>query len=234
MKNDPIGVFDSGVGGLSVLAACEKAFESERYVYVFDKSHCPYGTKSDEYITDRACVAASFLIARKCKIIIVACNTATNVAIDVLRKKFSVPVIGVEPPIKRACEKIENGKILVLLTPATSRQKKFHELVNRYGNSNLIIAPQELLAEKIENEFGRTENIRGYVYSVLSEYRGVKAVVLGCTHYYFIKQTISDYYGDGVAIFDSIDGVVKNLGTVLKRNSLFSDGTNPGSEFYFL
>lgn len=234
MKDDPIGIFDSGVGGLSVLAACEKAFESERYIYAFDKSHCPYGTKSDEYITERACEMTSFLVSHKCKTIIVACNTATNVAINTLRQKFSVPIIGVEPPVKCACEKIKNGKILVLLTPATSRQKKFRELIEKYGNSNLIIAPQKLLAEKIENNFGELENIRSYLYSVLSEYRDIKAVVLGCTHYYFIKKMLIDYYGKDIVVFDALEGITKSLKTVLTRNSLFSNGINPGSEFYFL
>ena len=110
-----IGVFDSGVGGLKILSALKKNFPNENFIYVFDKSHAPYGKKSSRFVRERANKISTILIKKGAKIIVVACNTATTVSIDNLRKNFSVPFIGVEPPVKVACEK-ESGRIILLCT----------------------------------------------------------------------------------------------------------------------
>lgn len=215
MKDGPIGIFDSGVGGLSILEACRRELPCERFEYVFDRRFAPYGDKSDEYIKRRALAVASLLTEDKCKALVVACNTATAVALDDLKKKCKVPVIGVFPPVKQAVRASGAGKALIMVTQATSRQPGFLRLINECCKEKIILAPQKLMAVKVEENFSCTEKLRGYVYSVLDKYENVQSVAIGCTHYAFIKNLIDDYYGKKVRIFDPASGVAKRLSRLI-------------------
>lgn len=229
MNNSPIGMFDSGVGGLSILEKCRKLLVSERFIYVFDKSHAPYGTKPDQFIIDRAFQTTELLVKKNCKAVVIACNTATNAAIDYLRQEFSVPIIGVVPPIQQAADMVKSGKILVLLTEATARQLKFKTLSESYL-PRLVIAPQKDLATVIEQNFQRIDSIKKYVFDILSNYKNISAVVLGCTHYYFIKDIISEYYGTDVPVIEPGDFVAVELQKTLDLNGI-TGKVNGGTEY---
>lgn len=219
----PIGIFDSGVGGISTLDACLNRLKSESFIYLADKSGMPYGSKSGEQITARAEECVCTLIGEGVKAIVVACNTATNVGIAELRGKYDLPFVGVEPAIKPAVEKCRRGNILVLLTPATASQKKFLDLLARCDNGKIIVSPQPSLASLVERHIDDIERLRETVYAILSRYRAVEGVVLGCTHYAFLRGLINDFYGGKIRIFDSGDGVATRLESVLSESSLLSE-----------
>ena len=225
MNDAPIGVFDSGVGGISTLSACLDLLPSESFVYLADRSGMPYGSKSHDEIESRVGVCVETLLGEGVKAIVVACNTATNVGIAALRERYSLPFVGVEPAVKPAAIACRKGNILVLSTPATAAQEKFARLIERYDNGRIIIAPQPTLAEKTERHIDNLEAIRRDVYDILSRYRNVEGVVLGCTHYSFLKGIISDFYGGKIKIFDSSEGAARRLVYILDTYSLRAENS---------
>ena len=231
MNNAPIGVFDSGVGGISTLHACMDALKNESFVYLADRSGMPYGNKSHGEIASRVDACVETLLAEKVKAIVVACNTATNVGIKMLREKYRIPFVGVEPAVKPAVEACKHGNILVLLTVATAAQSKFQELVSRWDNGRLIIAPQHDLAEQVENRIDDISALRCEVHKILSRYRRVEGVVLGCTHYVFLRPLIDEFYGGRIKIFDSGVGAAKRLGFLIKENALETDSYRRSLKF---
>jgi len=220
-SSQPIGIFDSGVGGLSVLRECEKFLPHESFVYLCDKEYFPYGDKSDEFIKKRVFALSEKLLNEYgCKAIVVACNTATNVGIRMLRKKYNVPFVGLEPAIKPALETIPSEKVLLLATPVTIRQKKFKELLNRFDTKNLILSPQKDLAALIENNFNNLEKIYPHIKKVLSPHLDMKGIVLGCTHYVFAKDFIKRFYFENsreIRIFDGNEGAARRLKNLLEK-----------------
>ena len=223
-KNGSIGIFDSGVGGLKILSAVRKAYPKENIIYVFDRTHAPYGKKSERYVKLRAEKISSFLIKKGVKSIIVACNTATTVAIKHLRNKYNISFIGVEPPIKTACKE-NDGKILLLCTPLTCRQQSVKELIDKYDiNDNIVCVPCPNLASDVEKNFSDLSALKNKINSLLLPYKSINpsAVVLGCTHYYYIKDLIHETLGN-IKIYEATDGVTKRLGSILKKADLFSE-----------
>lgn len=225
MSNGPIGIFDSGVGGLKVMTAIKRLLPGEDVIYVFDRKHAPYGGRRDGYIKRRAEKVSSLLFLRGAKLIVVACNTATAVAIDELRKKFPVPIVGAEPPIKPAAEAAGEKKVLLLCTAATARQRRIAELINREGKGRTVIVPAPALAPLIEQNFSDLSVIRGEIDAVLSVYDGEKigAVALGCTHYYHIKELIERHYGGRVPVFSGETGIAERVRSVLSESSSLSE-----------
>ena len=139
-SENPIGVFDSGVGGLTILRAIRQALPCENLVYVADAAHVPYGQKSPEQIRDRAVAIGGFLLGQAAKVIVVACNTATAAAIDVLRERLSIPIVGVEPAIKPAVAATRSGVVGVLATPATLASERYRSLIERFAGGIRIVA----------------------------------------------------------------------------------------------
>ncbi len=225
MNDQPIGIFDSGVGGLKILAAARKALKRENFIYVFDRSHSPYGNRSNRYIKKRAEKVSRLLINEGAKAVVVACNTATSVGITDLRRKFGVPFVGVEPPLKPAAENSRGGKILILSTVLTARQDKFIALKNRFDKGNVIVAPQPSLARDIETHFSSLGELKPAVDKILAPYDGedIESVVLGCTHYYFIADLISEHFNGKVKIYDAKTGVTNRLKNVLEKENLLSE-----------
>lgn len=225
MKDRPIGIFDSGVGGLKVMTAIKRVLGGEDIIYVFDRKHSPYGGRSDGYVTRRAQKVCSLLASRGVKAIVVACNTATAIAIDKLRAQFSLPIVGVEPPVKPAALTPGDGKVLLLCTKATARQKRILSLVDRYGKDNVLLAPMPRLATLIENNFSDLSAIKDSLDGMLSPYDGenIKAVALGCTHYYHVKRLIEEHYGGDIPVFSGEDGTANRLEEILKERDLLSD-----------
>jgi len=226
----PIGIFDSGVGGLSVLSACKKEMQNECFVYLFDESGAPYGSKSDRYILNRAEYLTKYLIDLECKAVIVACNTATSVAVDFLRNEYKIPIFGVEPPVIPAVRASNGGKILVLATEATARQERIGRLIDRCKNRNIVLSPQKNLALLIEKNFDNLEQIRDWVYEILEQYDGVESVVLGCTHYNHIKKMIEDFYGGNAKVYDCSEAVSKHVKHVLSDLGLLTNEKAAGCD----
>ena len=214
MSNE-IAIFDSGVGGLKILQGLRKVLPNENYVYAFDRTFAPYGNKSERAIIRRAEHIVNGFVKRKVKAVVIACNTATAVAVEYLRARFSIDIFGVEPPVVPALKVSGDGKILLLCTPLTAKTKRLQRLC--LMRDDIIISPQKTLATAVEREFLNIDNLTGEVDKILSAYDNekIKAVALGCTHYYYLKSQIENYYKHKVPVFTATDGVCKRVKSVL-------------------
>lgn len=217
MRENPIGFFDSGVGGLSVLKYALKVMPEENYIYFGDSFNAPYGTKSREEVYALTENGISNLVEQGVKAVVVACNTATSIAVDNLRTKTDIPIISMEPAIKPALEKT-NGNVLLLATSVTVASERVNKLIEKYDTYNRVIkVPCEQLAKKIEESVFGNSDIDIYLNELLLPYadKNVTSVVLGCTHYPFVKDKIKKIVGDNVCIFDGIEGTVSRLKEIL-------------------
>ena len=222
--NRPIGVFDSGVGGISVLKHIHTLLPHENLIYVADSLHAPYGNKTSDEITERCLEIADFLISKNVKALVVACNTATAAAIDVLRARYVCPIIGMEPALKPAALASKNGIIGVLATVGTLKSAQFAALLENYGRNVKVVTQACLgLVECIERgEIDTPETkalISQYCKPLLDE--GADTIVLGCTHYPFVKPVIQTIVGDQISLIDTGAAVAKQLKNQLpKKESL--------------
>ena len=218
----PIGVFDSGVGGISALRAMIRALPQEHFIYYGDTANAPYGTKETAEVI--ACVrqVTERLLTRKIKAMVIACNTATGAAAYTLRRELTIPVIGMEPALKPASEIRKNGDVLVLATPLTLHQEKFNLLMEKYGEGAVRV-PCTGLMELVEQE--NWQGAEAYLKEVFAQYDTAKvdAVVLGCTHYVFLKDMIRGMLPDRVAIPEGSEGTARQLKRVLARNRLLRE-----------
>ena len=225
--HDPVGVFDSGIGGISTLREMIRVLPDERFIYYGDMAHAPYGTKSTEEVI--ACVRAVVdkLLEKDIKALVIACNTATGAAAATLRKELSIPVIGMEPALKPASKMRKNGSVLVLATPLTLQQEKFENLMKQYGEGAVKV-PCPGLMEIVEADDG--EGALRYLQELFSRYPAdrVDAVVLGCTHYVFLRDMIRDLLPERIAITDGNAGTARQLRRVLEQKGLLN-GEGPGS-----
>lgn len=235
-NSDPIGIFDSGVGGLSIAHCIHQQLPHENLLYVADTLHAPYGDKSTEFIQQRVNEIAQWFIERNAKAIVVACNTATVNAIDQLRANISIPVIGVEPAIKPAASLSKNKKVAILVTKATAENQRFLTLVAQYRhNSEVIIQPCPGLVELIERDEKNSAEcellLNAYLQPLLD--KGVDTIVLGCTHYPLVKGLINKICGNHVVIMETALPVTEQLQRQLARNNLLNSSINKGtSRFY--
>ena len=224
-NNNPIGVMDSGVGGISVLKHIHALLPHENLFYVADSKYAPYGNKTAEEITARCMILADFLLQKDVKALVVACNTATAAAIDELRETFDVTIIGMEPAVKPAAEASKNGIIGVLATVGTLKSAQFAALLENYGrNVKVVTQGCTGLVECIER--GELDTpatkalIRQYTAPLLAE--GADTIVLGCTHYPFVKQMIQEIAGDKITLIDTGAAVSKQLKRQLQEKGLLS------------
>ncbi|ADL53538.1 glutamate racemase [Clostridium cellulovorans] len=231
-KYKPIGFMDSGVGGLSVMKEAIKALPQENLIHFGDSKNAPYGIKTDEEIKKLTFSAVEFLIKKQCKAIVIACNTATSVAINDLREIYKeVPIIGIEPAVKPAVELNEDGKIIVMATPVTLKKEKFNHLLEMYGSDReIIFLPCPELVELIERGVLEGEELDNYLLSKFKPYLNdkISAVVLGCTHYPFAKKAIKKIVGDA-KIIDGSYGTVKQLKNILMRRDELNDSNSKGT-----
>ena len=232
-KEMPIGFFDSGVGGLSVMKEALKIMPNENYIYFGDSINAPYGVKSVEEVRALTFKAVEFLLSKGVKGIAIACNTATSAAVADLRVKYpNLPLVGIEPAVKPAVELKENGNILIMATPMTIKEAKFNRLMDRYKDrANIIPVPCPGLVEFIESgKFEGTE-IETYLNERLNEYKksNISAIVLGCTHYPFIKPVLAKIFGENTSIIDGGMGTVKELKRRLMNEDLLNDSDNDGN-----
>ena len=232
MQNGPIGFFDSGVGGISVLKEAIKILPNENFIYYGDSKNAPYGTKTVDEVRQLSFQVSEFLMEKHIKALVVACNTATSAAIKDLRIRYSnIPVIGIEPALKPAVEIKREGKILIMATPVTLAEKKFNNLLKKYNTkADIIPLPCPGLAELIESGILNGDKLENYLKEKLSTYiySGIAAIVLGCTHYPFIKAEIAKIVPD-VPIIDGSVGTVKQLKRKLTMLNLLNKSGQKGS-----
>ena len=235
-NRQPIGFFDSGVGGISVLKKAVELLPYEDFIYFGDSVNAPYGDKDVDTIRKMSFEAVDFLLSNDCKSIVVACNTATSVAIEEIRAKYShIPVIGIEPALKVAIDHTEDGKILVLATLRTLQEKKFKDLSDKYAQSRKIMSlPLPGLVEIIESGDHYQEKSFEYLSEHLKEVdRDISAVVLGCTHYPFVKPSLRRIFGEDILIVDGSEGTARHLKDVLEDKGLLSDERQEGTIRFF-
>ena len=219
----PIGVFDSGVGGISVLRELQQMLPAEDFIYYADSGHCPYGGKPREAIIDRACAITEFLLARQAKLIVVACNTATIAAVEHLRATYPVPLIGMEPAVKPAVAQTRSGVVGVLATGAALGGEKFHQLLAQHAQGvRVITQPCPGLVECVERGDLRSAEARALVerYTAPLLAAGADTLVLGCTHYPFLRPLIAQVVGPDIALLDTGAAVARQTRRVLEREGL--------------
>lgn len=222
-----IGVFDSGIGGLTVLEEMKKVLPNEDYLFYADSLNNPYGEKSDELLYEITSNIVDYLIDRECKIIVIACNTATTRCIKYLRDKYpDITFVGTEPAIKVACDR-NYKNILVMATPATINSERTSILVNdnKKDFENIYLVPCEGLAKAIElDNKDKQEDIVAKIYNEYKD-KNIDAIVLGCTHYPHIKELISKYFF-GAQLLDGGNGVAREVKRQLELKELLSDSGN--------
>lgn len=224
-SNQPIGVFDSGLGGLSVLGELWKLMPNEKYIYIGDSKNAPYGTKSECEIKKYTEENITKLINMGVKAVVIACNTATSVAANELREIFSIPIIGIEPAIKPAAENHKGGNIIVMATPMTLKKEKFKNLMNSYNDiSNIVPLPCPNLVEIIEKGITSGKEIDEYLNKLFIPYKKEKisAIVLGCTHYPFIKDSIKSLFSYDIDIIDGAKGTARETKRRLEEEGLLN------------
>ena len=226
-KHDYIAVFDSGVGGLSVLRHLRRVMPGERYLYFGDSANAPYGTKTKEDVKKLTFDAAQRLISRGIKALVVACNTATSAAIHDLRIAYpDLVVIGIEPALKLAAERFPGGKLCVMATPMTLREEKFAALMRRYEEvCHVQKLPAPGLVELVEGgkaDSPETDSLLKTLFATLES--TPDAVVLGCTHYPFAAKAISRVLGEGVTLLDGGEGTARETRRRLAEAGLLEEG----------
>ncbi|KVK78899.1 glutamate racemase [Burkholderia ubonensis] len=219
----PVGVFDSGLGGLSVLRAVRAQLPGESFVYVADSRNAPYGPRDEAFITERTLAIGEWLAREGAKALVVACNTATAQSIAAIRERLAIPLVGVEPGIKPAAALSASGIAGVLATQSTLASARFQALLDRYGaGRRFICQPGHGLVEAVERGDTHSPALRalldGYLQPMLDA--GADTLVLGCTHYPFFTETIRDLVGDRLTIVDTSDAIARQLARVLDERGL--------------
>ncbi|MFN8638259.1 MAG: glutamate racemase [Dehalococcoidia bacterium] len=218
-----VGVFDSGVGGLTVVAALHRLAPALRIDYLADSAYFPYGERTEEEIAERAIVLGTRLAEAGCNLLVVACNSASSAALDRLRAAVSVPVVGIEPPLKPAAERTRTGRVLVLATPATVRGERLQRLHRDHGGDARIEAlPMPGLADLVEAGELDGPRIEAVLHAALDGplADGADEVALGCTHYGFLRPVLARLLPAGTEVIDAAEPVARRVLHQLKAHAL--------------
>lgn len=231
-KEMPIAVFDSGVGGISVLRALLQEMPNENYWYYGDSANAPYGTKSLDEVRALTVSHVDRFIAEGAKAVVVACNTATSAAVRYLRQKYpNVPIIGIEPAVKPAVLSKRYPNVIVMATPMTIREEKFHKLMERYMEmAHIIPLPCPGLMEYIEHGDIHGKELEQFLERLFEPFEKQKldAVVLGCTHYPFVSKELQNVLGENVLLFEGGPGTARETKRRLKEAGLLADRDGKG------
>ena len=226
-KNEYIAVFDSGVGGISVLRQLRRELPSERFLYFGDSANAPYGDRTVEEVRSLTLAAADMLMSRGVKALVVACNTATAAAIELLRQTYPDQIIiGIEPAVKLAAGHFPHGRIGVMATRVTLRLERFDDLVHRFDHTAQVERiPAPGLVELIEQGKAESPETEALLTSVLGPWRGkLNALVLGCTHYPFVKKTVARILGEETELLDGSLGTARETRRRLEAAGLLREG----------
>jgi len=236
MNHLPIAIFDSGVGGLTLLHRALQELPNENFIYYADTEHVPYGIKPKEEVRQYVLRAAAFLNNVGIKALLVACNTATSIAVQDLRTTYSFPVLGMEPAVKPAVERTAGKRVLVLATPLTLQEQKFRDLVSRVDNEKVVdfLALSELVDFAEQFVFDEV-TILPLLKNKFSEIDTTTygTIVLGCTHFPFFKNTIAKLFPPNINIVDGNEGTVRHLKNVLLSKHLLNQMKEKGGVVYY-
>ena len=232
-KEGSIGVFDSGIGGVTVLREIIKILPNENYIYYSDSKNNPYGDKTKQEIIKRCEEVFSYLLEKNCKAIVIACNTASAIAVNTLRERHKdIPIIAIEPAYKMVYDYAYDGETLVMATKGTIESERFNLLYNKYNNHKTKLLECVGLADRIEE--GNENKIKEYLEKNLKEYKGkVENVVLGCTHYPLIQEEIGQVLGENVRFFNGANRLAVHLKDVLLEKDLISKSNENGKIDFF-
>ena len=219
----PVGIFDSGLGGLSVLRAVRTVLPSESLLYVADSRHAPYGERDHAYIVERTLAIGDWVVSQGAKALVVACNTATAESIAALRERLSIPVVGVEPGVKPAAAQSKSRVAGVLATQVTLKSERFRQLVERHAaDCRFICQPGHGLVEAIErcdiDSPALSRLLEGYIEPMLEA--GADTLVLGCTHYPFLDTAIRKIVGERLTLIDTSIAIARQLERILETHGL--------------
>lgn len=220
-----VGVFDSGMGGLTVLADLLELLPTRDYVYYGDAANAPYGEKTREQVQQFSMEITEKLIDKGCTSLVIACNTATSAAGELLRSKYDFPIFGMEPALKPAVLSHQKGTILVMATSYTLTNDKYHRLRKTYqGDRKVIPVPAPKFVQLVEDGIFRGEKVQEYLRELTQDIdlKEVGSLVLGCTHFLFLKEELKQFFGDHIVIFDG------NLGTARHVRNTLGPGTGTG------
>ena len=225
--HDYIAVFDSGVGGISVLRHLRRVMPGEKFLYFGDSANAPYGTKTKEQVRDLTFAAAERLMQRGIKALVVACNTATSAAINDLRLAYpDLIIIGIEPALKLAADRFPGGRLGVMATPMTLREEKFSLLMDRFSDTcEIFKIPAPGLVELIETGKADSPEAETLLRRLFDPYPKLDALVLGCTHYPFAASAISRVLGENVALLDGGEGTARETKRRLEQAGLLRTGS---------
>ncbi len=231
----PIGMFDSGVGGLAALIETHRLLPGEDITYIADSAWFPYGSRPPTEILDRATTITRLLVERGAKLIVVACNTATSAAVADLRERFDVPFVGTEPALKPAAQRTLAGRVALLVTPQTARGQKLAALIDRFGSEvDVRTIPAPDLAERVEagelDAAGTRALVRSYVAAVRD--CGADVLALGCTHYAFLRPMIEEEAGEGIVVIEPSAAVARQVVRVLDARRLHASRSSGGRVLY--
>ncbi len=230
-----IAVFDSGIGGLSVLYELRRALPQEQFIFFADEDNVPYGTRSREEVQALVADAFDFLIGKGVKAIVVACNTATSAAVVEMRRRYDLPIIGMEPAAKKALDLDGEHRVLVVATPVTVKGKKMKVLIEHVDKEHLVdLHPLPRLVEFAERREFNSQAVLDYLTRELSAYdfSQYSSLVLGCTHFNYFKDSFREILPGNVSFVDGNGGTVRELIRRLKERNLL-ENNSPSVEYYY-
>ena len=227
-----IGVFDSGLGGISVLRACTALLPQEDFLFFGDSANAPYGEKDLAQVQALTLAGIDHLLAQGVKAVVVACNTATSAAIALLRSRHpGLPIIGIEPAVKPAAQARDSSQVIVMATPLTIHEDKYQRLAAAFCHqADVISLPCKGLAEMVDQGRWEGEALDAYLQELFLPFRycNVDYIVLGCTHYPFVRRAIRKNFGRPVEIIDGSDGTARQLRRQLEGAGLLAQRSTPG------
>lgn len=225
-KDLKIAVFDSGVGGVSVLKELMALMPQERYIYFGDSANAPYGTRTTEEVRVLTLNGAAMLYERGIKALVIACNTATAAAIALLREEYpDIVVIGIEPALKMATDRFPRGRVGIMATQVTLREEKLEQLVGRFPDVQVERIPAPGLVELVEQGKAESAETEALLQKILAPYLGkLDAIVLGCTHYPFVREGVRKVLGDEVVIVDGGAGTARHTKRCLEERGWLREG----------
>ena len=233
--NKPIGIFDSGVGGLSIFSEITKLLPYESIVYLGDQANVPYGSKTEEELRRFTEIGMNFLFKKKVKLIIIACNTATVYALTYLRSKFKLPIIGIVPVVKTAVQMSQNGRMGILSTVATSKSTHQKKLIKKFTKGRKVynVGTNKLVSyvERGEIKGGRLNRTLDKLLKSFQEEK-IDTIALGCSHFLFLRDEIAKNLRPGVIILDSGTAIARQAERVLKNNNALNSNQKPEYRFF--
>jgi glutamate racemase len=236
-NNQPIGVFDSGVGGLSVLIELKKKLPHENFVFLADQKYVPYGEKTKKELVKLVFKITDYLIKNHhIKMMVVACNTATCGAIEELRTKYQIPIVGTVPAVKLAAKKTKSGTVAVISTPSTSKSDRLKNLIrNDCRDTNVLNIGCKNLEDAVETGELNSKNVGNLLLTYLEKVKNSNAdcLVLGCTHYPFLKKSIKKIVGSHIKLIDSGKAIARRTQWLLNENLIKNDRKKKGNIIYF-